>query len=357
MLRSVIDQFRLARDHLRRRLAMWVWDRPTKSVGPFVDRVVFVRWDAKLGDTVVLSWVLRELQRQRPDLELTVITGPEFENLFRHGYGIQSIYLAGRRNGWRELKRIAKSLHKPRYVVHLGAIWRPRDLFFVNKLQAEHVVGLDDGLSMIDIKLGERTRGWHFSDKLAPWLDEMGVDTSNRQYWVPRSDEQKKKVMQWWPAQSDVIGFCPFGASRKRHLPIEIIKRIIRAVLDKPATRILMLAPPYLAAELQKSLVHESWFDRLIFAPTNHVLELFEQVAHCKAMISVDTALVHIASGLALPLVALYAAQSPDSDNMLCWYPKASQAISLIAKNEQPDLMGEFDAVQLKGAIDQVLGT
>ena len=55
MLRSVIDRLRLSRDLWRRRVARWLWDRPNDASEPLVDRIVFVRWDAKLGDTVVLS--------------------------------------------------------------------------------------------------------------------------------------------------------------------------------------------------------------------------------------------------------------------------------------------------------------
>lgn len=355
MLRYVIDRLRLGRDRLRRKVATWIWDRPTNFVGPFANRVVFVRWDAKLGDTVVLSWVLREFQRQCPELEITIIAGPEFERLFREGYGINSVYIAGRRKGWRDLSRLAKLLRKPKYVVHLGAIWRPRDLYFVHKLQAEHVVGLDDGLSIIDIKLGERTRGWHFSDKLAPWLDDLGLDTSNRDYWVPRSDQACARVDQWWPTGGEVVGLCPYGASRKRHLTNETIRQIAQLVLHNPSTRLLMLVHPSEVTGLKESCEFEAWFSRVIFKPTTDMLEVFEQAARCKAIISVDTALVHVASGLDKPLVALYAAQSPDSENMLCWYPKSKKALSLIATSDQLDSMGKFDEAQLITGIKAML--
>lgn len=66
MLRKLLDQVRLKRDLLRRRMAMWRWDGPLPSTGSFVDRVVFIRWDAKLGDAIVLSWVMRELTASVP---------------------------------------------------------------------------------------------------------------------------------------------------------------------------------------------------------------------------------------------------------------------------------------------------
>jgi ADP-heptose:LPS heptosyltransferase len=158
MFKHFIDRVRLRRDLLRRRIAMWRWDGPNPTTGTFVNRVVFIRWDAKLGDAIVLSWVLRELKRQKPDLEITIITSPALEPLFRQGFGIESIFLAGKKHGWGQLPQIAQVLHRSRYVVHLSEIWRPRELRFVRQMQPQHVVGLDDELQMVNVKLGQSTQ-------------------------------------------------------------------------------------------------------------------------------------------------------------------------------------------------------
>ncbi len=326
MLRSVIDRLRLLRDLWRRRMAMWRWDRINDTNGSFVDRVVFVRWDAKLGDTVVLSWVLRELKRQRPDLEIVVVTVAEYEDLFRRGYGIESIFLTGRRHGWQELRQIAKELSRSRYVVHLGEIWRPRDLFFVRQINPQHVVGLDDALKMIDIKLGQRTQGQHFSEKLVPWLEQLGVDTSDRSYWVPRNADAAAEVDKWWP-DGDVVGFCPFGASKKRQLSVRQIEFILDAIIEDRQRAVLVIAQLDKMHELRHALKNRPWFTQLIFHSTSDVTQLCEQTARCLAVISVDTAIVHIASGLKKPLLALYGDEGPQSANFKSWHPNNPRAI------------------------------
>lgn len=325
MLKRFIDRMRLGRDLLRRRIAMWLWDGTNPSTGPFVDRVVFIRWDAKLGDAIVLSWVLRELKRQRPNLEMTVITTPALEPLFRQGFGIESIFLAGKKHGWGHLPQIAKALHRSRYVVHLSEIWRPRELRFVAQMQPQYVVGLDDELQMINVKLGQSTRGQHFSERLVPWLEQMGVDTTNRQYWIPRCPHAAAKVAAQWP-NGKVVGLCPYGASKRRHLSDGQIEFLAETILSQSGTSLLMIVLPDQVHAIQMVFAHKPWFGKMVFQPTSDFFELCSQVAHCDAVVSVDTAMVHIASGLGKPLLALYADDGPHTVNFQCWHANSPQA-------------------------------
>lgn len=350
MLNKFVDSIRLRRDLLRRRIAMWRWDGSNPTTGPFVDRVVFIRWDAKLGDAIVLSWVLRELKRQRPDLEITVITSPALVSLFRQGFGIESIFLAGKKHGWGQLPQIAKALNRSRYVVHLSEIWRPRDLRFVHQMQSQHVVGLDDDLQMINVKLGQSTQGQHFSERLLPWLKELGLDITHRQYWVPRSQQAAAKVAATWP-QGKVVGLCPYGASKSRQLSIGQIRFVIQHILQDPSVTIWMSVRPDQALVLQQTFGQAPWFSRLFFSPTDDMLELCEQVAACDAVVSVDTAIVHIASGLSKPLLALYALHHNQFD---MWRAISSQAVCQFVVMG-PQMFEDHEAVDLQANISSVL--
>ena len=353
MLRSVTDFFHRIRDHLRRRIAIFLWDRPNATRGSIQNRIVFVRWDAKLGDTIVLSWVFRELKRQRPDLEMTVITGSSFENLFRRGYGIESVYLAGKRHGSTELKRIAQQIKNPRYVVHLSLKWRPRDIRFIRQLEPAHVVGLDDELKCVDIKLGQLTRERHFSEKLVPWLDDLGVDTSNRRYWIPRLPQAQERVGQWWPG-GKVVGLCPYGASRKRHMSEEQIAVVANVVLANPDMYLLLVASPSQMDGLKALVLKHAWNGRVLLNPTKDFFELFEQVAQCDVVVSVDTAVVHIAAGLEKPLLALYADESENTDNFTNWHPNRRQATALF-NQFAPSLYGSEGVNRLRELVKSLI--
>ena len=331
MFRYVTDALKRRWDWLRRQVAIWVWDRPKpKQDGqPFSKRVVFIRWDAKLGDTIVLSWVFRELKRQRPDLQITVITAESFKELFVRGYGITSLYTASKRHGWGSLLRIARELARPEYVVHLSLKWRPRDIRFVKALSPRHVVGLDDDLNLVDIKLGELTRGRHFSEKLVPWLEQLGVNTTDRQYWIPRDAQARKQVDTWWP-QGRVIGLCPYGASKKRRLSHDFVKELLHSLTVKAKATVIVIAQPGDLVRLGGTFVTEPWFDRVLLKPAENLFFLFEQVARCQAVVSVDTAIVHLTTGFNLPTLALYGDHDERSENFCHWHPNNNKAICLL---------------------------
>jgi len=325
MSRYVIDALKRRWDWLRRQVAIWVWDRPAQKQDghSFSERVVFIRWDAKLGDTIVLSWVFRELQRQRPDLQITVITAESFKELFVQGYGITSVYTAGKRHGWRSLLRIARELARPEYVVHLSLKWRPRDIRFVRALSPRHVVGLDDDLNLVDIKLGELTRGRHFSEKLVPWLEQLGVDTSERQYWIPRDARAREQVDAWWP-KGFVIGLCPYGASKKKHLNDDWISRIVTACLADDL-RIVFFVLPSQRPHIEYLIEFNGWGnDVVVNKGDSSQFILFEQVARSGAVVSVDTAIVHLAVGLEKPLLAIYNSEAAEFEN---WHPNDPKAV------------------------------
>ena len=335
MFRYVTDALKRRWDWLRRQVAIWVWDRPKlkHDSQPFSKRVVFIRWDAKLGDTIVLSWVFRELKRQRPDLQITVITAESFKELFVRGYGITSLYTASKRHGWGSLLRIARELARPEYVVHLSLKWRPRDIRFVRALSPRHVVGLDDDLNLVDIKLGELTRGRHFSEKLVPWLEQLGVNTTDRQYWIPRDAQARKQVDTWWP-QGRVIGLCPYGASKKKYLDDDWISHVVTACLARDLLVVLLVLPMQ-RPHIEHLIELNGWVDRVtVNTGESSQWVLFEQVARCDALVSVDTAVVHLAVGLQKPLLAIYNSHGMEFEN---WHPNSLHA-SIVRTAEGKDL-------------------
>jgi len=350
MFRSVTEAAKRGWDRLRRRIAIWVWDKPASRKNRANDannRIVFVRWDAKLGDTIVLSWVLRELQCQRPDLQITVITADSFKELFVEGYGITSVFVAGKRHGWQALSDIAKQIAHPKYVVHLSLYWRPRDIRFVQKLAPEHVVGLDDELKLVDIKLGQRTRGCHFSEKLVPWLEQLGVDTTNRQYWVPRLPKAREQVHAWWP-EGRVIGLCPYGASRKKCLNDQWIRYLVEICLNGDF-KVLMLVLPDQRAHIESLVRSNNWGDRVVLNPgQSSQFALFEQVARCQAVVSVDTAVVHLAIGLGKPLLAIYNSAGQEFDS---WHPGDEDALVVRTNHERDVTVNALDEMELSRAL------
>jgi ADP-heptose:LPS heptosyltransferase len=368
VLRSIIDWFQRARDDLRQAVSQKVLDRSLSQDGPFSNRVLFIRWDAKLGDTVVLSWALRELKAHRPDLSIALITGAAYTSLYRDAYQIDQVFEAPKRMGWVRLFRIARQLRRPRYVVHLSERMKARDMFFLRCLRPAQVIGLDDSLDLVNVKLGVATRSMHFSEKLCGWLESINVPTDKRQYWIPtqnqshflaQNQDQKRDQRQdqapfldkFKVAGRKLIGLCPFGASRQRRFSDEALWVLLREVLAIKDCAVFLFITheqrePMAAFLRQNSLEKDVYFD-----PTTDLVALFDQVRGCDAVVSVDTGIVHVASGLNKPLLAIYNPDGPGEENFACWHPNSDQAIVLIAQRTKPQRIDKLDPVALKSAV------
>ena len=99
------------------------------------------------------------------------------------------------------------------------------------------------------------------------------------------------------------------STNRSHDLPLEDVFALTRQMLDRdPALRFILCAPPHALADFEDacSRAGDDLVDRLIpFTAREHFFELPALVEHCDAIMSVDTSVVHFASALERPLVAL----------------------------------------------------
>ncbi|MBL0611590.1 glycosyltransferase family 9 protein [Aeromonas jandaei] len=333
---SYINNLQLARDVLRRRLGRWLFDRArSRPADDGCGKVVLLRWDAKLGDAIVSSWVAREIRRVQPKREVWVVTTRAMAPLFRDHLGADRVIEVPKRPGYGELKALAHSLGRVGYLVHLGKSLKMKDIYFLNQVDACHIAGMDDALASIDIKLGEHTAGRHFADKFAALLDSMGIRDPDTRYVIPHSPEWEQNLAAWWPAAQQVIAFNPYGSGGARRLRPEMIARMLELMLAHCQQPLCLLFPPGMEQEVATLRDKASEPARILLSPEAPSLGgLFTQLRHSVALVSVDTATVHIAAGLNLPILGLY---NPDlgggGENYAEWHPNTRDAMTLFSKS------------------------
>lgn len=57
-----------------------------------IKKILFLRYDGKIGDYIVTSWVYREIKRQRPDIQIDVVGISKNEKLFLNNKSINKFY-------------------------------------------------------------------------------------------------------------------------------------------------------------------------------------------------------------------------------------------------------------------------
>lgn len=294
-------------------------------------RLLLVRWDAKIGDSIVSSFFFRELRRARPDIRIDVITAPHMASLYREHFGVDHVYCCKKRPSYAALKKLAAETGPVDLVIHLGKQLKMKDIYFLRCLGADNVMGMDDELDLVNIKLGHATKGLHFSEKFAYALKLLGVSAPDRRYVIPEDVERQSRIKQEWPEQP-VISINPYGSGSARRFNFDNVSMLVGLVTKyKPGWKICLMSTPDTKTET------EQWCDQLdtdnVFTvqSSETIQDAIEIVRLSAAVISVDTAIVHIASGLNKPLLCIY---NPSLSNYSEWGPNSKLSRTVFSEYE-----------------------
>jgi ADP-heptose:LPS heptosyltransferase len=322
------------RDVGRRILGRWLFDRPLRTESACqlqqCRRILLVRWDAKMGDAIVSSFLFRELRKANPDLSIEVITTDAMAALFQEQWHPDRLYRCSKRAGYRELAQLAAEIGPVDLVVHFSKRFKMKDLYFIRRLAPQHLAGLDDELACIDIKLGQACQQLHFADKFVTLLQHCGLSGVDRRYWLPSQESSEQAVRAVWPTKfAAVIAINPFGAGGARRLDKDSIRRLITLVLAAaPGCGVCLLYAPKEQELAQQMEMEFSGRGVFIYADSKSIYDVIAQIRAADGLISVDTATVHIASALQRPLLGLY---NPGAENYTDWGPNNDQAITIFS--------------------------
>ena len=356
MFKRLVSSLQLARDKWRRKLGIWLFDRhrPACEPGQPFKRVVLVRWDAKWGDAIVSSFIFREWRRAYPGIQLDVITSPVMAGLFRDHFAADNVYETVKRPSYTELKTLAKALGPADLLVHLSKSLKMKDLYFLSQVDCRMIAGLDDQIGMINLKLGSATRSMHFTEKFSRLLEQTGVCVHNTDYQVPVDILAQQRVAHFLEnIPGPLLILNPYGSGQARRLRPDTIKQLIACIRQaRDDVRIGILSTPDTQDEVSR-LCQELASDKVFYYPDSRTIyDAIALVSRADWVVSVDTAIVHIAVGLKRPLLAIY---NPDKENFAEWGPNSDLAISIFAEPVNPPDINGLDWQSLPQRIEHLL--
>lgn len=332
--RSLKSSLQLWRDVIRRKIGILLFDTTKTSVTPQkIDRIVLVRWDAKLGDAIVSSWFFREIKKAHPKIRIEVITTPGMAWLFRDHFGADKIYESKKRPSFADLHRLCREIAQPDLLIHFNPYLKLKDLFFLSCSKAPLIAGLDDEISLINLKYGKITKEVHFSQKFRPLAAFCNVDDIDTGYIIPKLPECEERVESEWPLNSKVIAINPYGSGKSRRLNVDSIRRILDFLAGSyPDVKFCLLHSPEFKTEVAQLCIE--YPDSVFYvASSTHIGDTIAQIRRSNAVISVDTSTVHIANGLQKPVFGLY---NPSPENFKAWGPINTSDHAIFAAHSHP---------------------
>lgn len=284
--------------------------RPTKGNL----HILIPRWDAKLGDSIVSSFFFREARKL--NARVTVLTVVELAQMHALDFGVDQVVITNANPGLLELRRLAQQIGKVDVVVHLVGRIQPAEILFLRLLRPARVYSLDDRLRCINRKFGETTAGLDMAERYRRVLLDLGACMVDRKYIIPLPDTMPNAT------SAPRILFNPYASRPDKSLAFDRSVSLLHAVADaypawsvgilcSPATREDALCMEVAAARRNVRVVHG------LASPKDAA----GYIRCAQVVVSVDTAIVHLAVGLETKLVAIYPAMAEQANP---WLPPPS---------------------------------
>lgn len=322
-------------------------------------KVVVIRWDAKLGDAIVSSFLYREL-RKVPGTQVTVVTTLDLAGLHRDAFQADEVVVTKPRPGWIALALLALRLRGADAVVHLVRTIRPPELFFLWLLGPGHVYSLDDSLQCVGgVKLGHATEGLSFADKYAFVLRHMGVADIDSTPILPRTlaEAVPPEGTAMW------IAFNPYASRPDKSLSTDKAVHTLACLADAlPGRRIRVLSSPSTHSHAIQLTARVGRGNVEAVEGVSTVEDMIEALTTCGAVVTVDTGIVHVATALGRRMVAIYpfleGAHNP-------WLPPASDRVRIVYVPQNASRyrrtgikdMDSFDEGEVLRNLQQLLAT
>ncbi|MBP8550980.1 glycosyltransferase family 9 protein [Vibrio paracholerae] len=282
-----------------------------------VHSIALLRWDNKLGDTIMSGIFINALKTARPDIEISVIT-PEFCS---HWYkkSTQCHIVTCDKRSIKTARSFRNLKGKFDVVIELGSSFDFKELLAIHELGAQYNIGYNKELHPI-FNICLPKEALHFKDRYLTAAKLFSDKVSEPSIpLIPFSNQNilisKDKVN---------VALNLFGSSKYRQFSkTEAIKFIIRWLKDFPNDVLYLIPVPDKISFLQ-NLLKECNSERVILltesASLEFSLQLLSQVDLC---VTPDTSVVHMASALNTPTLAIYA---DDHQNYQEWHPLSKQS-------------------------------
>ncbi|ENM3915586.1 glycosyltransferase family 9 protein, partial [Vibrio cholerae] len=276
-----------------------------------IHSLAILRWDNKLGDAIMSGLFIKTLQTLRPDIKVSVITPNFCAHWFEKATGCHII-----RCSKRSLKT-ARSFHQYQgqfdAVIELGTSFDFKELIALHELGAPFNIGFNKETHPI-FNVVINNKNVHFKDRyLAVAKLFTNSDIIESIPLIPFSNSNIVSRLHYNVA----INF--FGSSKYRQFSlIEAKKFLTHWLRDFPNEQIYLIPVPGKMDFLNR-LVNEVSDDRVTIpndTPSlEFTLQLLSQVDLC---VTPDTSVVHMASALNTPTLAIYA---DNPRNFQEWHP------------------------------------
>lgn len=315
---------------IRLAIGKWLLDRKKKSVinlplSPH--KIIFLRHDGKIGDFIVSSFVFRELKKQNPNLQIGVVCSKKTQHLFEKNQFIDKLYPVKTKKISDYIKT-AKKIRAEEYDVLIDptVFLRNRDLLLIKMIKAKINIGYKKtNYQLFDLNITDNNL--HYAQIYQKALELIGYKNVSTDYDIPLNETSQTNIKTFL-AENNITQFIAinfFGASSSRSFNREKIKQLLKHIQMHSKTPLILLTYPavtQLLNDIAKQFEHI-----FVYENTTSIFDNIELIRLADLVISPDTSIIHIASGLNKPMIAFY---GDGEENFAHWHPNSQNRVHLL---------------------------
>jgi ADP-heptose:LPS heptosyltransferase len=349
---------RVLQDWFRpKRLAIgkYLWDRKNNKIENIdmdkVKKILFLRYDGKIGDMIINTFMFREIKKVYPDIEIGVVARGANRQVIENNPNVDKIYEYDKNS--KKIKNLAKKIKEENYdlLIDFSEMLRVNQMKFINLCRAKQNIGLNkNNWKLFDVSVKYEMKDKHITDRYKKYLEILDILEPDLSYDIYISEKNEKFGLEFREKikEKKLICINPYGASKHRTLNEDKIDEIIRKVLKKENTAITFVYPPSKLVDLKKMLKKINLDKIYLHENISTILDTASILKNCDLIITPDTSIVHLGVGLGKQMIAIYRSDEGTGElNSLVWGANSNNVKQIYANpnlttNEESDV-NEFE--------------
>lgn len=287
---------------------------------------LILRLDGKIGDAVTSTGFLKQIKQYYPQQKLILVVNGSQAAVFKNLSYIDEIITIDK--SFKQLIKVIKRLRKTKfkYIINTSHILKPNVVLLAGLLQAAQKLTFDNP----NIKTFSRhiqidfTKD-HITDRYKKTLVAMEISTpGDLSYELKLNLEDVQKAMQKIKNLNaeKVIALNSFAGARDRNLGLEKTLEIVKRLTKNPGVYVLCLAGADDGKTIRQWMSEYPQPQWVYFSEFKSLEENSALLSQCQALITPDTAWVHIASALKVKLLAIFREDTNLQElNTVIWAP------------------------------------
>jgi ADP-heptose:LPS heptosyltransferase len=316
-----IDYFRA----LKLRLSILLFAPFAKFADQNAKKILVLRMDDKVGDSITATGFLRELKLAYPENALVVVAGSGSADIYRSLGFIDEVVVA--KKGIIASYKLYKKLKNDYlYLINTSHILNPRVIFLTCLLPAFKKIGFGNSATQIftDTVMIDFKRD-HVTDRYRKALALTGANAHNLNYQLKLNPGDvtaaAKAILELRKSNKTIILLNSFAGGRLRNFSRETTEKIVSKLTENPDRVVISVANRGDHNILDNWIAKNS--ERWLHFRELHTLNQNLALASlCDLIVTPDTAWVHIASALKKKVVAVYRTDEGSLErNSAIWAP------------------------------------